>query len=172
MNSIEKAEELAGGKMPDPTDPKEIEKMKKKDAQPNYHLADSDEEEDDAGDSTVETRRSVRRTENALKQRWFINSQEKRSFESKVASGSIRPEVLDFTDKTDDDYQMSAEEVIKKNVEKSKKQNEEAEAKVAEEAAKKETKEEKEEKEDVKAKEGASKALAEGEAVEEAKAEA
>jgi len=50
-------------------------------------MADSDDEADDAGDSTVETRRSVQWAENQLKQRWFINAQEKKSFEEKVAKG-------------------------------------------------------------------------------------
>jgi len=64
MKSIDIAEDLAGGKFPDPESDKEKAKIK---PTPNYHLADSDEEEDDAGDSTVETRRSIKYAENQLK---------------------------------------------------------------------------------------------------------
>lgn len=56
LKSIGTAEELTGGKFPEPTSDKEKEKVK---PTPEYHLADSDEEEDDTGDSTLETRRSV-----------------------------------------------------------------------------------------------------------------
>lgn len=71
LKSIDQAEELTGGKFPDPSDPKELKKAA---PTPDYHLADSDEEEDDTGDSTVETRRSIKTVENQLKQRWFINA--------------------------------------------------------------------------------------------------
>lgn len=54
--SIKTAEGLTGGAMPDPSMAKEKAKIV---PTPKYHLADSDEEEDDTGDSTVETRRSV-----------------------------------------------------------------------------------------------------------------
>jgi hypothetical protein len=134
-------------------------------------LADSDEEEDDAGDSTLETRRSVKFVENQLKQRWFINAQEKRSFEKKVAAGLIRPEVLDFTDKSDSDPQASAKEVIDKEVSKKKAADEAEEKAVAkkaeQEADKKKDPKEKEaeeaEKADAENKEAASKKLAEEE---------
>jgi len=61
MSSIEIAEGITGGKFPDPSDEKEKAKLK---PTPKYHLADSDEEEDDTGDSTVETRRSIKFAEN------------------------------------------------------------------------------------------------------------
>jgi hypothetical protein len=57
LKSIATAEALVGGKFPEPTDP---EQVKAAAPTPDYHLADSDEEEDDAGDSTVETRKSIR----------------------------------------------------------------------------------------------------------------
>ena len=56
LKSIEQAEGITGGKFPDPSSPGELKKLI---PTPNYHLADSDDEADDAGDSTLETRRSV-----------------------------------------------------------------------------------------------------------------
>lgn len=60
--------------MPDPEDPKEKKKIKKT---PKYHLADSDDEDED----TVETRRSVKTAEKKLGKRFFINAREKRDFD-------------------------------------------------------------------------------------------
>lgn len=56
LKSIEIAEGITGGTFPDPNSPVEKKKLE---LTPEYDLADSDDEEDDAGDSTVETRRSV-----------------------------------------------------------------------------------------------------------------
>jgi len=131
LNSIKIAEELAGGKFPDPESEKEKEKVK---PTPNYHLADSDEEEDDTGDSTVETRRSIKYAENELKQRWFINNQERRTFNKKVNAGAIRPEVLDFKDKSDADPQATVGEVAEKEASKKKKAVAEVEEKEAQKA--------------------------------------
>lgn len=69
-NSIEKAEAIVGGKLPQPLSKEE---MKKKQS-PEYHLADSDDEDED----TVETRRSVKTVEKAMKHRFFINAWEQR----------------------------------------------------------------------------------------------
>ena len=159
LKSIDQAEGLTGGKFPDPSDPKELKKAA---PTPDYHLADSDEEEDDTGDSTLETRRSVKTVENQLKQRWFINAQEKRSFNKKVAAGLIRPEVLDFTDKSDADPQESAGEAVNKEIAKKKAAKDAGEAKAEAEANKDKSPEEvkaaADEKADAEAKEGAVKA--------------
>lgn len=98
--------------MPSPNDPKQKKKVEANSAE--YHLADSDDETED----TVETRRSVRWAENELKRRWFINAGEKRSFEDKVRRGEIRPEVLEFRDKSDADPQASADEIAQKETDK------------------------------------------------------
>jgi hypothetical protein len=98
--------------MPSPDDPKEVKKVKANDTE--YHLADSDEETED----TVETRRSVKWAENELKRRWFINAGEQRSFEDKVRKGEIRPEVLEFRDKSDADPQASADSISQKETDK------------------------------------------------------
>lgn len=71
-NSIKKAEAIVGTKMAEPVDPKE---MKKKES-PEYHLADSDDEDED----TVETRRSVKTVEKRMKHRFFINAKEQREY--------------------------------------------------------------------------------------------
>ena len=118
LNSIKTAEGITGGAFQDPNSPAELKKIA---PTPNYPMADSDDEADDEGDSTVETRRSVQWAENALKQRWFINAQEKRSFEEKVAKGQIRGEVLDFTDKSDNDMSATASEIADKDGEKKEK---------------------------------------------------
>ena len=51
--------------MPEPVEKKKMKKPVK------YTLHDSDDEEDDTGDSTVETRKSVKWGEKALKKRFF-----------------------------------------------------------------------------------------------------
>lgn len=59
-NSIKVAEGIVKGKMPNPTDPKELERMKNAAMnQVEYHLHGDDEEDED----TVETRRSVKTVE-------------------------------------------------------------------------------------------------------------
>ena len=98
--------------MPSPDDPKQEKKVTAGDTE--YKLADSDDETDD----TVETRRSVKWAENELKRRWFINAGEQRSFEDKVRKGEIRPEVLEFRDKSDADPQESADSIDKKESDK------------------------------------------------------
>lgn len=162
LKSIATAEEITGGKFPEPKSEEELKKMKEKET-PEYHLADSDDEEDDGGDSTLETRRSIKTVENRLKQRWFINAKEKREFEEKVAKGLIRPEVLDFTDKSDSDPQESAQQVFEKEAAKQKAVADAAADKAAKEAdAKKDPKqkaEEAAEKADAAAKEAAKASL-------------
>lgn len=79
-NSIKIAEEITGGKMPEPSDPKQ----KKKIADPvKYPYFDEDDEERD----TVETRRSVKSTEKKLKRRFWINAREKKDYEAMVRDG-------------------------------------------------------------------------------------
>lgn len=80
--SIKWAEENTGGRMPEPSDPKQKKKVKKS---PKYHLADSDDEDED----TVETRRSVKQAEKKLQHRFFINAREKINYEKALASGMI-----------------------------------------------------------------------------------
>lgn len=84
LKSLEIAEGIVGSKLPDPTSKEEQAKVA---PTAEYHLADSDEEENDTGDSTLETRRSVRTVENNLKKRWFINAGEKKDFEARKANG-------------------------------------------------------------------------------------
>lgn len=69
-DSIRWAEENTGGKFPEPIKKKKMKKAVK------YTLHDSDDEEDD----TVETRKSVKTAEKALKKRFFINAREKRDY--------------------------------------------------------------------------------------------
>ena len=77
-NSIKVAEKLVKGKMPNPDDPKEKERMKNAAMnQVEYHLHGDDEEDED----TVETRRSVKTVEKRMKHRFFINAKEKRDYE-------------------------------------------------------------------------------------------
>jgi hypothetical protein len=126
--------------MPSPDDPAQKKKVAANDTE--YKLADSDDESED----TVETRRSVRWSENELKRRWFINAGEQRSFEDKVRKGEIRPEVLEFRDKSDADAQESGDSINKKESDKKaaliagKEEKEAAEAKKKADAGK--TKEE------------------------------
>jgi len=145
---------------------------------PEYKLADSDDEEDDAGDSTIETRRSVRWAENQLKSRWFINARERDDFNAKVGKGLIRGEVLDFKNTDDHDISTSAKEISDKTDDKKKK----AVKKVADdEAAKAKAEEESkmdpldklakdEEEKDVKAKDDANESIKKQDAETEAKA--
>lgn len=98
--------------MASPDDPKQQKKVVAGDTE--YKMADSDDETED----TVETRRSVKWAENELQRRWFINAGEKRSFEDKVRKGEIRPEVLEFRDKSDADPQESQESMDKKETDK------------------------------------------------------
>ena len=98
--------------MPSPSDPVEKKKVSANDTK--YTLADSDDETED----TVETRRSVKWAENELKRRWFINAGEKRQFEDKEKKGEIRPEVLEFRDKSDADPQASADSISQKETDK------------------------------------------------------
>ena len=93
------------------------EPVKKKDRKKavKYELADSDDEEDD----TVETRRSVKTAEKALKKRFFINAREKRDYGKAMAEGRISEKQLDF--KEDDDEELGAVDPSKKKREAAKK---------------------------------------------------
>jgi len=92
--SIAWAEGSTGLKMAEPVKKKDRKKVIK------YELADSDDEEDD----TVETRRSVKTAEKALKKRFFINAREKRDWGKMAAEGRISEKQLDF--KEDDDEEL------------------------------------------------------------------
>ena len=137
--------------MPSPSDPAQKKKVAAGDTK--YKLADSDDETED----TVETRRSVKWAENELKRRWFINAGEQRSYEDKLRKGEIRPEVVEFRDKSDADPQAAADSISQKEVDKKATLVKEVEEKTEEDAKKitdaKKTKEElateKLEKEDV-----------------------
>ena len=77
-NSIRVAEGIVKGKMPNPDDPKEKERMKNAAInQVEYHLHGDDEEDED----TVETRRSVKTVEKRMKHRFFINARERKDYE-------------------------------------------------------------------------------------------
>lgn len=136
-DSIKWAEENTGGKFPEPT-PKD--KMKKT---PKYHLADSDDEEDD----TVETRKSVKTAEKQLKHRFFINAKEKKDYERAIAEGRVNPKQLTFDEDEDEEFgpidpTKGAREAAKKAA-----KIHEIATKKAEKTAKKLTKEEREAKE-------------------------
>lgn len=93
------------------------EPVKKKDRKKpvKYELADSDDEEDD----TVETRKSVKTAEKALKKRFFINAREKRDYGKAMAEGRISEKQLDF--KEDDDEELGPVDPTKKTKEAAKK---------------------------------------------------
>lgn len=81
-NSIKVAEGIVGAKMAEPTDPKQVLKMKKT---PVYEMFDSDDEEDD----TVETRRSIKTAEKQLGHRFFINAKDQGKFAKAVTEGKV-----------------------------------------------------------------------------------
>lgn len=144
MNSIKIAEGLTGGVMPDPSMAKEKAKIA---PTPNYHLADSDDEEDDTGDSTIETRKSVNTVENMLKRRWFINAREEKDFNKMKASGDIRQEVLDFSNKDIEGITTTDAEIATKGAKKKK-----AAVEAADKAEAEKGKSEKEKKDEAEAK--------------------
>ena len=111
-NSIKKAEGITGGKMEEPFDPLVKAKIA---PTPKYHLADSDDEEDD----TVETRRSVKTAEKYFKKRFFINKRERLDFEKGLANGTIDPAVATFEEGKDTSITAStAEEAAKESAKK------------------------------------------------------
>lgn len=63
-----------------------------------------------------------------MKQRWFINAQEQRSFEEKVRKGEIRGEVLNFNNTDDADSSESHSEIEDREAEKKEKAKAKAEA--------------------------------------------
>lgn len=93
-NSLRIAEKLVGKKMPKPSDPTQQDKIK---PTPEYHHADSEDEEDD----TVETRKSIKTAEQALKHRFFINARDEKDFQEKLKSGQISPAEAAFKEKND-----------------------------------------------------------------------
>lgn len=77
-NSIKIAEGIVKGKMPNPGDPRELDRMKNAAMnQVEYHLHGDDEEDED----TVETRKSVKTVEKTMKHRFFINARERKDYE-------------------------------------------------------------------------------------------
>jgi len=126
-NSVKIAEKLVGGKMAEPSDPKQLAKLRET---PFYEMADSDDEEAD----TIETRRSIKTAEKQLKQRFYINAKDKNSFEEEAYKGKIDKKILDFAEDKDVDIhddpkaKKQKEEVAKvKALEKQKKVKEEME---------------------------------------------
>merc|ERR1711934_895539 len=91
--SIKWAEENTGGTFPEPTPKKEMKKAVK------YTLHDEDDEEDD----TVETRKSVKTAEKALKHRFFINAKEKKMYDRAVAEGKVNPKQVTFEEDEDEE---------------------------------------------------------------------
>jgi len=92
--SVAWAEGSTGLKMAEPVKKKDRKKPVK------YELADSDDEDDD----TVETRKSVKTAEKALRRRFFINAKEKRDYGKAIAEGKISEKQLDFRE--DDDEEL------------------------------------------------------------------
>lgn len=72
-----------------------------------YTRYDSDDEDRD----TVETRKSVKTAEKAMKQRFFINAKEQRQFQEMEGQGKIRKEVLDFEEKDHREITETADEI-------------------------------------------------------------
>lgn len=129
--SIKAAEAIVGASMADPESDAEKKKIK---PTPEYHLADSDDEDPD----TRETRRSVKTIEKRDKYRFFINAKDRRDYDKKVASGEIAEDVMNF--KEDEDAEVdanpaeeAAKEAGKKKALAAKKEKEKTDA--AEEAA-------------------------------------
>jgi len=60
---------------------------------------DSDDEEDD----TVETRKSVKTAEKALKKRFFINAKEKRDYSQAINDGKISDKQINFEEDEDEE---------------------------------------------------------------------
>jgi hypothetical protein len=108
-----------------------------------YTLHDEDDEEDD----TVETRKSVKTAEKALKHRFFINAKEKKVYDRAVAEGKVNPKQVTFEE--DEDEELGPADPTKAFREAVKKQAklDALKAKKEEKTKKKLTKEEKEEKE-------------------------
>jgi len=82
--------------MASPEDPDQKKKYK---ATPKYHLADSDDEDED----TVETRKSVKTVEKRDKHRFFINAKEARQYHKDVEDGNIEAKQMNFEEDSDDE---------------------------------------------------------------------
>lgn len=118
-NSIKVAEGIVKSKMPGPDDPKEKERMEKSAQKAvEYHLHDSDEEDED----TVETRKSVKTVEKRMKHRFFINARERKDYEASAAAGKISSKELDFAEDDDAEIGGKPSEGEKANKEVAKKQ--------------------------------------------------
>jgi hypothetical protein len=92
-DSIKWAEENTGGKFPEPTPKKEMKKGVK------YTLHDEDDEEEE----TVETRKSVKTSEKAIKHRFFINAKEKKMYDRAVSEGKVNPKQVTFEEDEDEE---------------------------------------------------------------------
>lgn len=113
--------------MADPEDPKQKKKIK---PTPKYHLADSDDEDQD----TVETRKSVKTVEKRDKHRFFINAKERREYEKNVDEGKIEAKQMNFEEDSDDEIgprpvDQKAKRAAKKQAQIEKHQHEEEEKK-------------------------------------------
>jgi len=95
MNSIKVAEAIVGKKMASPTDPEELAKNF---PVVTYHVADSDDEDED----TRETRRSIKTAEKMLRKRFFINKRDQSEYEHAALSGKISEEDLNFAEGMDE----------------------------------------------------------------------
>lgn len=83
---------------------------------PEYTLHDSDDEEDD----TVETRKSVKTAEKALRKRFFINAKEKRDYDQAVNDGRVSDKQLDFKEDEDEELGPVDPERAKRQADKKK----------------------------------------------------
>merc|ERR1711990_1271332 len=115
MESLKTAEGLVDGKMTDPADPAQKDKLKKENPKVMYTFHDSDDEDDD----TYQTRKSIKTAEKNLKSRFFINAKDKSNFEKMLKDGKVRKDVAEFKekdnaeiDKTEEDLQKSKAEKI------------------------------------------------------------
>lgn len=115
-----------------------------------YTLHDSDDEEDD----TVETRKSVKTAEKALKKRFFINAKEQREYGQAINDGKISDKQVNFEEDEDEELgpvdpvaQFKKDAKKKAKVEAIKKKRADAEAKKHDHRTAKEKKEDEEAKE-------------------------
>lgn len=113
VNSIKVAEGIVGAKMAEPCDPKQKAKIA---ATPYYDMATAEDEDPE----TVETRKSLKTAEKALKTRFFINAKDKREFEAGAINGTVSKKVLDFAEAEDEEIEpVNATAVaMKENAEK------------------------------------------------------
>jgi len=96
QDSLKTAEEIVGAKMPSPEDADQKKKYK---ATPKYHLADSDDEDQD----TVETRKSVKTIEKREGVRFHINAADARQYHKDIEDGKISAKQMNFEEDSDEE---------------------------------------------------------------------